>query len=256
MKRKRVLQLELGMPDYADDVHALHALMLDIVTYDKNSGLNERNYQELRKRCMHDNSWGVPAILRQHGTAATLRAAAQGKGGYQLRRDWVNGEMAEYVDGADGIYAPLSLLPVRPVVAPAPSGAEDLFASMHPDIVSRCQAIFETTDYDTAISKAYKRVEVRIRELGQFAPTDLGVSLVTKAMALRGDGAVITLSDVASEQEGYQQLFRGAIACFKNPLSHHEVGHSSRAEALEMLGTASLLLRLLDRAKINLPTNP
>lgn len=251
-----MLRLELGMPDSADDIHALHALMLDIVTYDKNSALNERNYQELRKRCMHDDYSGVPAILRQHGTAATLRAAAQGKGGYQLRRDWVNGEMAGYVNGADGIYAPVSLLRVRGVVAPAPSGAEDLFASMHPDIVARCQAIFETTDYDTAISKAYKRVEVRIRELGQFAPTDLGVSLVTKAMALRGDGAVITLSDVASEQEGYQQLFRGAIACFKNPLSHHEVGHSSRAEALEMLSTASLLLRLLDRAKINLPPNP
>jgi len=53
-------------------------------------------------------------------------------------------------------------------------------ASLHPKIVQRCRASFETKLYDNAILNALKVVEDEIRQRSQADPIDLGVNLVSK----------------------------------------------------------------------------
>jgi len=79
------------------------------------------------------------------------------------------------------------------------------------------------------------------------------------AMGQRGNlapPAIISFSDIPAEQEGFHQLFRGAIAAFKNPLSHRDVDHSDRNRTAELLNFASYLLYLLDSVTINRPAPP
>ncbi len=44
------------------------------------------------------------------------------------------------------------------------------------------------------------------------------------------------------------QLFRGAIAAYRNPVSHRHIEFADPGEAAEVLLLANLLLRITDRA--------
>jgi len=56
-----------------------------------------------------------------------------------------------------------------------------------------------------------------------------------------------TLLPIA-EQEGMMSLFAGAILLYKNPQSHRNVP-TEAADAAEVIGFASQLLRIVDRLK-------
>jgi uncharacterized protein (TIGR02391 family) len=56
-----------------------------------------------------------------------------------------------------------------------------------------------------------------------------------------------TLLPIA-EQEGMMSLFAGAILLYKNPQSHRNVP-TGDADAAEVIGFASQLLRIVDRLK-------
>ncbi len=57
---------------------------------------------------------------------------------------------------------------------------------------------------------------------------------------------------VKGEQEGTRALFSGAYAVFRNPSGHREVNYDDVSEAAEMVQTASLLMRILDRIEARL----
>src|SRR6266550_2551021 len=52
---------------------------------------------------------------------------------------------------------------------------------LHPTIAQKVWASFLRGDYDTAIFQSFKEIEVRVREVGKFAATDIGVDLMRKA---------------------------------------------------------------------------
>jgi uncharacterized protein (TIGR02391 family) len=91
-----------------------------------------------------------------------------------------------------------------------------------------------------------KEVEIRVRALGGFAPTDYGKQLMIEAFKAPG-GRLSDLTLPSAEQEGTMQLFMGAIAVFKNPNSHREVDFEDPTIAAEIVLFADLLLRLLDQ---------
>jgi hypothetical protein len=69
------------------------------------------------------------------------------------------------------------------------------------------------------------------------------------------DHRMCTLTDSAAvkgEQEGTRALFAGAYAVLRNPSGHREVNYDDVAEAAEMVQTASLLMRILDRVETRL----
>ena len=125
-----------------------------------------------------------------------------------------------------------------------PVSADGLpLTALHTIVVERCSRLFAPGTYDFAVFAAFKAVEEEVRRLSGADSTDIGVSLVSKAMG--GNAPLILLSTIAAEQEAFHALFRGAIGALKNPLSHRTVEHSDPVRVLELLAFASLLLRVL-----------
>lgn len=117
---------------------------------------------------------------------------------------------------------------------------------LHPRIAS-VRRQFLLGEYELAAFAAMKQVEVRVRELGGFADADIGRNLMRAAFK-PGEGPLRNPAAESGEQQGMSDLFAGAIGVFKNPTSHRVVTFDDPAEAAEVIGLASLLLRILDRS--------
>lgn len=116
---------------------------------------------------------------------------------------------------------------------------------LHPRIQEKAWPTFLRGDLDTAIFQAFKEVEVAVRAAGEFAPRDLGVTLMRNAFHAER-GPLSDESEPTSEREALLHLFAGAIGRFKNPSSHRHVEIDDAGEAFEMLAFASHLLRVID----------
>lgn len=116
---------------------------------------------------------------------------------------------------------------------------------LHPRLGQKVWASFLRGDYDTAVFQAFKEVEVRVREAGNFSESDLGVALVRKAFD-PSDGPLTDPSAPAAEREALAHLFAGAMGSYKNPHSHRNVAIEAQ-EAVEMIILASHLLSIVDK---------
>jgi uncharacterized protein (TIGR02391 family) len=91
-------------------------------------------------------------------------------------------------------------------------------------------------------------VEIRIRDLAEAKPDEVGVPLVRKAFAVREgeEGPLTDTAQVPAEREATQHFFAGALGLFKNPSSHRQVDFDDPEVAAEIVLVADLLLRMLD----------
>jgi uncharacterized protein (TIGR02391 family) len=117
--------------------------------------------------------------------------------------------------------------------------------SLHPVIAERVWSAFVRGEYETAVFQAFKEVEVAVREGGRFLATDIGTTLMGKAFRVQV-GPLADASLPEAEQLAMVNLFTGSVGLFKNPSSHRHVALSDAGEASEMIGLASLLMRIVD----------
>ncbi|MBS6274775.1 MAG: TIGR02391 family protein [Actinomycetaceae bacterium] len=119
--------------------------------------------------------------------------------------------------------------------------------NLHPRVIEAAGALFADGHFDTAISEAFKSLEIRVR--GLIGSQQSGVKLVGEAFG--GDKPKLNISRLngqsgKDEQEGFLALFRGAMLAVRNPHAHEAPAEVDAQEALEYLGFASLLHRRLD----------
>jgi uncharacterized protein (TIGR02391 family) len=135
-------------------------------------------------------------------------------------------------------YAQRSLLPER---------------LLRPDLAEIVLPLFLSGHYDDAVSAAFKRVEIIVRELGKFTPEDYGVDLMRAAF--KANGPLTDKAAVKTESEALAHLFAGAIGFFKNPLSHREVGIDDARMAASRILFANELIALAHIQNIRIKAN-
>jgi len=132
--------------------------------------------------------------------------------------------------------------PVRGVAATSPYLRS---SRLHALIDAEARPQFLIKKPDKAVFASLKAVEVRVRSLGGFSDQDFGVALMNKAFG--PTGPLTDLSAGKGEQAGIREFFAGAYSVLRNPAGHLDVDYGDQSEAAEAVGTASMLMRILDR---------
>ena len=116
---------------------------------------------------------------------------------------------------------------------------------LHPAIATDAWASFSRGKYGDAVFKAFKEVEVAVREAGGHSHDDFGTDLMRKKAFHPQRGTLTDANQVPAERQATSDLFAGAIGLYKNPHSHRNVSVAAD-EAAELLIFASHLLRIVD----------
>lgn len=115
---------------------------------------------------------------------------------------------------------------------------------LHPRLRKGPYSDFIRGDWDGAVFKAMREVEIAVRETGGYANSDLGTDLMRKAFHTE-TGRLSDPGAEAAEREATSHLFAGAIGLFKNPSSHRFADLDAKSAA-EIVQLASYLLRIVE----------
>jgi uncharacterized protein (TIGR02391 family) len=124
---------------------------------------------------------------------------------------------------------------------------------LHPEIEKVSHGLLEDGHFAQAVEEAFKRVinEVKAHMIRKNQDTyDGGDSLMNHAFGIDGRTPYIKFNGLSNteerdEQKGILFLFKGIVA-IRNRKAHDNVILDSPDRAVEYLGLASLLMRLLD----------
>jgi uncharacterized protein (TIGR02391 family) len=116
-----------------------------------------------------------------------------------------------------------------------PEGVDDA-------LVQYVKPLFLRGDYDTAVFRAFKEVETRVRKKSGLT-SEYGRSLMLKAFGETGP----LMMGHKDDRSAARELFAGAISFCKNPSSHHEVQFEDPREVADLISFANQLLRIVGR---------
>lgn len=180
-----------------------------------------------------------------------------------------NDEHFFYLDGFEIKIAPdgrphleeLEQAKSAEAVATAPVPVAEVFSKkvmdwslIHPSITAIAKRRFDDGHFADAVESALKEVNKRVKDhvKAQTGNELDGADLMCNAFSLKRP--VITLADLTTEtgksiQQGYMQMFAGAMTGIRNPKAHENVIIDD-GRAIHFLFVASLLMYKLDEVSI------
>ena len=91
-------------------------------------------------------------------------------------------------------------------------------------------ALFLQGDYDTAVFRAFKQVEIAVRKAGGYGEKDRGTDLMRKAFHVE-TGNLADPKKQTAEKQALSDLFAGAIGYLRNPVSHRDIDFTAEEAA-------------------------
>lgn len=126
----------------------------------------------------------------------------------------------------------------------------DFWDMLHPSVTGVARQRFDSGHYADAVESALKALNVQVKKLYKTKTGDEldGVPLMRKAFA--HTSPIIQLGDLTEQtgrniQQGYMDLFAGAIAGIRNPKAHDNIV-IDEVRAIHHLFVTSLLFYKLD----------
>ena len=116
---------------------------------------------------------------------------------------------------------------------------------LHPGIRDSCFGDFITGDYETAVLKAYRLVEMTVREASGQGIGDNAVKVARTAFH-PDSGTLSHSSELPGERHALSDLFAGALGRYRNPAAHGSREFIDPVETAELLMFASHLLKIVD----------
>jgi len=101
--------------------------------------------------------------------------------------------------------------------------------------------------YDTAVREACVILEDRVRAKAGASAAVIGLDLIKGAF--HEDAGVLIVSEVANEQAGAHQLFRGMVAWIRNSFAHRVNDATAHGDALRIVAFIDYLLDEIGRAR-------
>ncbi len=120
--------------------------------------------------------------------------------------------------------------------------------NLHPSVQKVAGRLFSDGHYRQAILDTYILLVDKVKEKSGQRDLD-GVPLMQKVFS--PNKLLIKVSDDPGEQQGFMWLFSGAVMAIRNPKAHRLIEQKDPHRALEWLSFASVLLRVLDDAKVD-----
>ncbi|MDD3976399.1 MAG: TIGR02391 family protein [Candidatus ainarchaeum sp.] len=133
---------------------------------------------------------------------------------------------------------------------------------IHPEIKNVSESLFKTEHYSEAIEASFKQIILLIKEKTNY-PKDKnneseldGAKLMrevfnlSKKTPLLKLNSLVTQTDI-NEQEGFMNIFVGAVQGIRNPKAHANLNLKDPQKAIEYILFASLLARKIDESKLN-----
>lgn len=128
-----------------------------------------------------------------------------------------------------------------------------LWSILHPTVGGFAKPRFEAGHYADAVEAVFKELNTQVKQIYfQSTGEELdGVALMRKAFT--PSNPVILLGDLSTEsgrniQQGYMEMFAGAMAGIRNPKAHENIKITAERAAHHLV-FASLLFGRLDERK-------
>ena len=124
---------------------------------------------------------------------------------------------------------------------------------VHPDVMNESFELLAKRQFESAVLRAFKCVEVKIREKAAMASDDVGVRMIRRAFD-PNSGKLADMSLPLAEREAAAHYVAGAYGLYRNPSAHRSV-KMDFVEAFERIVIASNLLKLVESAPVNVSTS-
>lgn len=125
-----------------------------------------------------------------------------------------------------------------------------IWENIHPQIVAVSKARFNNEHYADAVEAAFKEINTRVKKIykDRTSVEKDGAKLMQAAFSVQNP--IIKLGDISTEtgtniQQGYMEMFAGAMIGIRNPQAHNNM-LVSKDNAIRELHFASMLMYKID----------